>query len=91
MALLALPIKYMDQCHLCASTAGNEDYVPVERNLTFATGQTVECVNIPILNDICLEEASEDFSVSISSDVECVIIDQVASSVEVTIIDDDGN
>lgn len=61
-----------------------------EKNLTFAVGLgIVECVHIPILNDACLED-SEVFSVSIFSDVECVTIDPSASSVDVTITDEDG-
>ena len=63
----------------------------VEKNVTFGVGLgTVECVHIPILNDVCLEEAEESFVVSISSDVECVVIEPSASSVEITITDDDG-
>ena len=59
--------------------------------MTFGVGLgTVECVHIPILNDVCLEEMTESFSVSISSDVECVVVEPSASSVEITITDDDG-
>lgn len=70
---------------------GGEDYSQVEKNLTFAVGLgTVECVYIPILNDECLEDMSEVFTVSISSDTERVIVQPSASSVEVTIVDNDG-
>ena len=63
----------------------------VEKNVTFGVGLgTVECVHIPILNDVCLEEMTESFSVSISSDVECVVVEPSASSVEITITDDDS-
>ena len=68
-----------------------EDYSLVEKNVTFGVGLgTVECVHIPILNDVCLEDETESFSVSISSEVECVVVEQAASSVEITIVDDDG-
>lgn len=74
-----------------SSSPGGEDYVTMEKNLTFAVGLgTVECVDIPILNDDCLEDMSEMFSVSISSAVECVRVEPAASSVEVTINDDDS-
>ena len=68
-----------------------EDYGLVEKNVTFGVGLgTVECVHIPILNDVCLEDETETFSVSISSEVECVVVEPAASSVEITIVDDDG-
>ncbi len=73
---------------LCAD---GEDYALTEKNLTFGVGLgTVECVHIPILNDVCLEDMNETFSVSISSDVDCVVVEPSASSVEITINDDDG-
>ena len=69
---------------------GNKDYVSIQKNLTFAVGLgTKECVHIPILNDVCVED-TEAFSASISSAVECVMVDLSANSVEITIIDDDG-
>ena len=59
--------------------------------MTFGVGLgTVECVHIPILNDICLEDANETFSVSISSDIDCVIVEPSTNSVDITIMDDDG-
>jgi len=73
------------------ASAGGEDYIETEKNVTFGVGLgTVECVHIPILNDICLEDTNETFSVSISSDVDCVLVESSASRVEVTINDDDG-
>lgn len=60
------------------------------KTLTFAVGLgTVECVHIVILNDICLEDSNETFSVSVSSDVDCVVVDTSARSVEITITDND--
>lgn len=74
----------------CFLIAG-EDYTSVQKNLTFAVGLgTVECVYIPILNDLCLEDANETFSVSVSSNTDCVVIDPSASEVEITITDNDG-
>ena len=69
---------------------GGEDYESLDKNLTFAVGLgTLECVHIPILNDDCLEE-DEAFSVSISSDAECVSVNPAASNVQINITDDDG-
>ena len=49
----------------------------------------MECVHISVLNDLCLEN-SEVFSVSISSNADCVTISDLANSVDITITDDDG-
>ena len=63
----------------------------VTKNLTFAVGLgVVECVHIPVLNDECLEDTSEAFTVSIMSDNDCVIVDPTSSNVEITITDDDS-
>ena len=49
---------------------------------------TIRCVYIPILNDECVEEELEDFSVKLSSEQDCVIF--LNSTVEIIIIDDDS-
>ena len=49
---------------------------------------TIQCVYIPILNDECVEEELEDFSVKLSSEQDCVIF--LNSTVEIIIIDDDS-
>ena len=51
---------------------------------------TVECVHLPILNDVCVEDETEVFSVSISSEIDCVLVEPSASSFQVTIMDEDG-
>ena len=62
-----------------------------EKTLTFAVNLgIVECVHIPILNDVCVEDMNETFSVSISSEFECVTVEPSASSVGITIVDEDG-
>ena len=48
----------------------------------------MQCVNIPIINDECVEEKEEEFQVSISSDQDCVLFD--VNSTVVTIYDDDS-
>ena len=45
-------------------------------------------VSITILNDICLEEDDEDFSVVVTSGMDCVEI--VGGSVSIAIRDDDS-
>ena len=49
---------------------------------------TIRCVYIPILNDECLEEELEDFSVELSSEQDCVMF--VNSTANITIYDDDS-
>ena len=49
---------------------------------------TIQCVYIPILNDECLEEEHEGFSVELSSEQECVMF--VNSTANITIYDDDS-
>lgn len=82
----------------CCSTAckksidvGGEDYTSIEKDVRFPVGpSTVECVHIPILNDVCVEDMTEVFSVSISSQVDCVLVEPSAGSLQVTITDEDG-
>ena len=45
-------------------------------------------VSVPILNDICLEEGGEDFSVVATSDMDCVEI--IGGYVNITIEDNDS-
>ncbi len=49
-----------------------------------------QCVSVPIINDECVEEKQEQFSVSLSTTLEdCVEIGATNQS-DVTIGDDDG-
>ena len=42
--------------------AGGRDYTSPQSNLVFAAGLgTEECAFIPVLNDLCLEDANETF------------------------------
>lgn len=82
---------FWKSCSYVRTSTGGKDYASVDRNVTFAIGLgTMECVYIPILNDVCLEDVNETFSVSISSNINCVVIDASSSIVEITITDDDG-
>ncbi len=70
-------------------TIGGEDYGMKDLNITFAFGfGRTQCVDIPILNDECLEEDLEFFNVSISSSFNCVKFN--VDEISVSIRDDDG-
>ena len=64
------------------------DYVPITRDIIFneETDYT-QIVYVPIKNDECLEY-NETFSVTVSSNMSCVII--VTGEVSITIDDDDS-
>ncbi len=54
----------------------------------FAPGfGTIRCIHIAILSDECLEDETESFNVSLSSDQNCVTFD--VSEIPVYIVDDD--
>ena len=60
----------------------------MDSRLIFNEGTPAEqIVSIPILNDICLEEEFEYFTVAASSDMDCVNI--VDGEVTININDDD--
>ena len=67
----------------------NEDFKPVDLDLIF-NGETsnTQNVSITILNDICLEEDGEDFTVVVTSGMDCVEI--ISGSVSIAIHDDDS-
>ena len=72
----------------CIYSLGNEDFISIEKNLTYAVGLgTLQCIHIPILNDECLEYKNETFMVTLSSDIDCVLAND---SLLVTIRDDDS-
>ena len=66
-----------------------DDYVVVGTTFEwhYDSPNLVQCVNIPIVNDECVEEKEEEFQVFISSDQDCVLFD--VNSTVVTIYDDD--
>ena len=70
-------------------TAGAQDFVPKEFDVTFAPGETgPKSIEIGVLDDDSLENA-EEFQVSlISSSVPAVKLGQPSS---VNIVDNDGN
>ena len=74
---------------LCVSTALEyEDFRPVEIDLIFnEETSNKHVVSVPILNDRCLEYR-EDFSVVVSSEMDCVAIHDNATTIY--IIDDDS-
>ena len=66
-----------------------EDFRPVDIDLIFNEQTSNEqTVYVPILNDDCLEEKLEDFTVVASSDMDCV--DIVDGEVTINIEDNDG-
>ncbi len=69
--------------------AGNIDFTTTTKVVTFAVGLGFgSCVHVPILNDECLEEDTESFNISISSDMPFVEFD--VNEISVFIRDDDG-
>ena len=58
------------------------------QDVIFEGTSNLQIVLIPILNDICLEEDGEFFSVMATSDMDCVEI--VNATVNVTIDDDES-
>ena len=67
----------------------NEDFRPVDLDLIFnEESSNTLSVSVPILNDICLEEGGEDFSVVATSDMDCVEI--IGGYVNITIEDNDS-
>lgn len=67
-----------------------EDYASIEKNLTFGLGfGTLQCIGIPIFNDVRLENELEFFNVSIYSNMDGVLIDEEFSEVQVFIEDND--
>ena len=74
---------------LSCSAVAYEDFRPVYQELIFneETSNT-QIVFVPILNDVCLEEDTEYFSVVATSDMDCVEI--VNGEVTIMIDDDDG-
>ena len=67
---------------------GGEDYVSVEKSLFFSFGfELIQCVNIPILTDDCLEQ-TESFNVTLSGDHLGVNFD--VDEIVVSILENDG-
>ena len=67
---------------------GGEDYVSVEKSLLFSFEfELIQCMNIPILTDDCLEQ-TESFNVTLSADHLGVNFD--VDEIVVSILEDDG-
>jgi hypothetical protein len=62
------------------------DYMPVIRNITFAAGETIKTINIPITNDSYVE-GNETFNVALSNPTGAALGSQASATV--TILDDD--
>ena len=74
-----------------SSTAGGVDYTGVTTTLTFTSGATVGaemCINIPINNDLLVEN-TENFQVVVASDPN-VMFDPASGSAIINILDDDS-
>ncbi len=68
---------------------GGEDYISVEAVLEWHqdSPNLTQCVSVAIINDECVEEKEEVFTVSLSTEEECVDIEQ--NQTIVTILDND--
>ena len=74
---------------LSFSAVAYEDFRPVDLDVIFNKyTPSVQTVSVPILNDICLEEDGEYFSVDATSFMDCVQIGN--ESVTIRIDDDDS-
>ena len=74
---------------LSFSAVAYEDFRPVDLDVIFNKyTPSVQTVSVPILNDICLEEDGEYFSIVATSFMDCVQI--VNESVTIRIDDDDS-
>ena len=67
-----------------------EDFVPTEVTLVwhYDSLSLTQCVSVAIINDECVEEKEEVFTVSLSTEEECVDIG-ADNQTTVTILDDD--
>ena len=91
----AIPTYNIYQYYQCSvvfdlkTAIANEDFRPVDLDLIFnEESSNTLSVSVPILNDICLEEGGEDFSVVATSDMDCVEI--IGGYVNITIEDNDS-
>ncbi len=68
----------------------DEDYLSLTATLEwhYDSPSVVQCVSVPIINDECVEEKEEVFTVSLSTEQACVQLG--ANLTTVTIQDDDG-
>ena len=74
---------------LLSSAVAYDDFRPVDLDVIFNKyTPSVQTVSVPILNDICLEEEGEYFSVVATSEMDCVQI--INESVTIGIDDDDS-
>ena len=64
------------------------DYTPITMTVVFASGQTTATVDVPITNDMVLEE-DEVFTATLMSQEPNVIIQDANSNADITIFDDD--
>ena len=71
------------------SIAAGEDYIEANMSIIFAPGfGRTQCIQIPLLNDDCVEDFMESFTILLSSPQECVVL--VVQEVSVYILEDDG-
>lgn len=69
----------------------DDDFVSVSELLEWHqdSPSLTQCVSVPIINDKCVEEKEEYFTVTLSTEEECVDFGD-ASEATVIILDDDG-
>jgi len=71
------------------TASANSDYLGVSGSLTFANGETLKTINIPILQDNIVE-GNETFTVSLFAVSPSNAAQLITSSTTVTILDDDA-
>ena len=69
------------------SPQDNQDYLAVTGTVTFAPGETVKTVNVPILGDVLDESDEETLFLNLTGAVNATIFDNLGDG---RIIDDDG-
>ena len=69
------------------SPQDNQDYLAVTGTVTFAPGETVKTVNVPILGDVLDESDEETLFLNLTAAVNATIFDNLGDG---RIIDDDG-
>ena len=73
-------------CNSLSLTVDN--YTPVITNVVFASGQTTATLDVPITNDMVLEE-DEMFSATLVSQEPNIIVQGASSNADITIVNDD--
>ena len=84
----AMPLAHTLYTHTLR-LAGNSDYQPTTRTLTFSSSTTQIPVNIPIIEDDDVE-MTETFSASLTVDSSRFPVTLEPSTADISILDNDG-